>query len=153
MGGIMVITPYSAVLPGKNTPRLKNYVSADKIASYALPEMKRCNVRKNAGLSAIPITDVHEKFQVAGEILPTPPDLLWLHGKSSHTAQIPGWNGFMEQVTENIQFNRSKVVFLPFIHAPPTDYDTIMTALLEACKKAENTPKKPASSLSNNLST
>lgn len=136
MGGIMIITPYSAVLPGKNIPRLKNYVSADKIASYDLPEVKQCNVRKNAGLSTIPITDVHEKFQVAGEILPSPPDLLWLYGKSSHTAQIPGWNGFMEKVTENLEFNRSKIVFLPFILAPPTDYDTIMTALLEASQKS-----------------
>ena len=99
MGGIMIITPHSAVLPDRSIPRLNKYVSADTISSYAVSQLKQCSVRKNAGLSAISITDLQEVFQVAGDILPTAPDLLWLYGKSSNTPGIPGWNGFMKQVT------------------------------------------------------
>lgn len=137
MGGIMIITPRSAVLPDKPIPRLKKNVSADMISSYAVSQIQKWSARKNVGLSAIPITDVHESFQVDGDILPTAQELLWLYGKISNIPGIPGWNGFMEQVTNDLDFKCSKIVFLPFIHAPPTEYDTVLTSLLEASAKTK----------------
>lgn len=137
MGGMMVITPETAVMPDKAIPRLKKNVPANTIGSYVVSQIKQSNARKNAGLSNIKITDVNERFQVEGDILPTNLDLLWLFGKSTNAAGIPGWNGFMEQVTNGLDFNRSRIVFLPFIHAPPTDYDTVLTSLLEASARTK----------------
>lgn len=135
MGGIMIISPKTAVLPDKAIPRLKKLISADNIGSFFVSEIQQCSVRKNSGLSSIPIIDVNEGFQVAGDILPTAPELLWLFGKTANSPDIPGWNGFMEQVTDGLDFHTSKIVFLPFIHAPPTDYDTVLTSLLDAAAR------------------
>lgn len=41
----------------------------------------------------------------------------------------------MEQATNDLAFNCSKIIFLPFIHAPPTNYDTVLTCLLDATKQ------------------
>ncbi|KAF2899016.1 hypothetical protein ILUMI_07159, partial [Ignelater luminosus] len=57
------------------------------------------------------------------------PDFTWLYGKWSNTFDVPDWNRFMERVTDELDFQRSKTVYLPFIQALPNDYDTILTSL------------------------
>lgn len=131
MGGIMIITPHTSFLPDKSIPRLK-YVPADSLISSTNSELKHSTMKKNAGLSAISIADV----KINEDIIPTAPDLLWLYGKSTNLPDIPGWNGFMEQVTKECPYKQSKIVFLPFIHAPPTQYDTVLTSLLEASERS-----------------
>lgn len=65
---------------------------------------------------------------------------MWLYGKWACIPGIPGWNEFMEETTANNNFVRSKIMFLPFINASPSDYDTIYTTLISALtrKKASN---------------
>lgn len=135
MGGIVCITPCSALLPDQTIPRLKTYMPADTVSSFGTLPLKPCTVRKNAGLSAVPITDLQGAAQLASDVLPSAPDILWLYGKWSNTPDVPGWNGFMEQQTSEKDFQTTKVMYLPFIRAPPTDYDTILTALVEASKR------------------
>lgn len=69
---------------------------------------------------------------ISHNILPTICDFMWLYAKWSFTTNITGWNGFMEEVTTGESFAKSKIICLPFIDAPPSDYDTIYTALLFA---------------------
>lgn len=73
MGGIMIITPHSSVLPNKNISCLKMYVSADSISLYAVSQLKYSSIKRNAGLSTISITDLHE---VGSDILPSAPGLV-----------------------------------------------------------------------------
>ncbi|KYM98809.1 hypothetical protein ALC62_10473 [Cyphomyrmex costatus] len=51
---------------------------------------------------------------------------------------IPGWRGYHEQITRHKSVEKTKVLFLPFINAPPSDYDTIYTALKMAAQKAKD---------------
>ena len=49
---------------------------------------------------------------------------------------LEGWSGFMERATRNIPYCKSFISCLPFINAPPSNYDTIIyTALLSAVEK------------------
>lgn len=43
----------------------------------------------------------------------------------------------MELLTRDEDFKTSKIVFLPFINAAPSDYNTIFTALLHTVQEAE----------------
>lgn len=92
---------------------------------------------KNSGLAAIMVEDLQGTYEIDGEILPSAPDLIWLYGKSLNKQSMPGWNGFMEQATDGLQFSRSKILFLPFIRAPPTDYNTVFTSLMEASNRSK----------------
>ena len=48
----------------------------------------------------------------------------------------------MEKVTKNEEFSRSKILPLPFIDAPASDYNTIYTALMYAIEKCSETRQK-----------
>lgn len=43
----------------------------------------------------------------------------------------------MEQATVDKTYERSKILCLPFINAPPSDYDTVYTSLICAVRKCE----------------
>lgn len=82
------------------------------------------------------LEDLQGTFEIDGEILPSAPDLIWLYGKSLNKQLMQGWNGFMEQVSDGLEFSRSKILFLPFIRAPPTDYNTVFTSLMEVSNQS-----------------
>lgn len=44
----------------------------------------------------------------------------------------------MEQATKDTNYAKSKILTLPFINAPPTDYSTIYTSLLFAVSKSNS---------------
>lgn len=70
-------------------------------------------------------------------------DLLWLYGKWVNPPSIPGWNGFMTEVTKEMSFVKSKVLCMPsssvrnFNNAPPNNYDTVYRMLLSAANKCK----------------
>lgn len=43
----------------------------------------------------------------------------------------------MEEVTDGQVFSYPKILFVPFFHAPPTDYDTVLTSLLDAAARSK----------------
>jgi hypothetical protein len=51
---------------------------------------------------------------------------------------LPGWKGFIELLTNNpTDFSKSEISFLPFIHQPASNYNTIYTTLLCALENAK----------------
>lgn len=78
--------------------------------------------------------NLDELYPIPQTILPTCVELLWAYGKWTCDATVPGSNGFMEQITEMIPYDTSKILYLPFINAPPTDNATVLTTLLHACE-------------------
>lgn len=76
------------------------------------------------------------------EIFPTGTDILWQYGKSLSSVEVPGWNGFMENATRDEFYQRSKIICLPFIINPPTQYDTIYSALRLAVDKCRASDQK-----------
>jgi len=53
-------------------------------------------------------------------------DVLWLCSKAClNDVNIKGWNGFMAEVTKHMDFEESRIIYLPFINLSPGDYNTI----------------------------
>ncbi|GBM02352.1 hypothetical protein AVEN_31260-1 [Araneus ventricosus] len=57
-------------------------------------------------------------------------DVLWIYAKCKEVLQIPGWNGFMDLLTQHEDHFKSHVMYLPFINSPANNYYTIYTTLL-----------------------
>jgi hypothetical protein len=53
----------------------------------------------------------------------------------------------MEQVTSGLEFFRSRIIFLSFIRAPPTDYDTMFISHFEASQRSKGHFQKTCSFL------
>ncbi|GBP77915.1 hypothetical protein EVAR_89569_1 [Eumeta japonica] len=138
LDGIHCITPKSAIAPDQNIERLKLMPSAKVVDTFGAIELKTFTKKNDTGLKTIKIQDLDSIHAVAKEIIPSVSDLLWLYGKSVDLPNIPEWSGFMEQATAELPFEKSFIGCLPFINAPPSGYDTILTALLFACEKCES---------------
>ncbi|KAK2579947.1 hypothetical protein KPH14_007627 [Odynerus spinipes] len=55
-----------------------------------------------------------------------------------------GWTGFMEKLTCNELYAQSRIVCLPFLNHPPSNYDTIYTVLNLAVDRIFNKKQKTA---------
>ncbi|GBL55344.1 hypothetical protein AVEN_21120-1 [Araneus ventricosus] len=139
----MAVTPYETITPDSNVPRVC------RCSTIELVQKARCNIdlatykkrSDNAGLASVSVSDVNiEPFN--NVILPSGSDIVWLFGKNLDSIEIPGWNGFMEAATQDKEYELSKIVCLPFVNNPPSQYDTIYTALLIAREKSTKAGQK-----------
>lgn len=60
---------------------------------------------------AIEIADVNSIHPLSENTLPSPPDTLWLYGKTLKNIEVPGWNGLIKEATKNKHFEKSKILF------------------------------------------
>lgn len=138
MGGIQCVTPGSAIIPDEPIPRLTKMPTAEVVGTFGNIPIESFRKSHGAGLQSIAIHNLQVIHPIDNDVVPSSSDLLWLYGKHQNVQSIPGWNGFMEEVTSSKPYQRSRILCLPFINAPPSDYDTIFTALLCAAKKCES---------------
>jgi len=66
-------------------------------------------------------------------------DLLWAVARTEdkETCSIPAWSGFNAVVLE-AEIPVTAIQYLPFIHAPPSDFSTIYTSLLKLAADGED---------------
>ncbi|KMQ84911.1 hypothetical protein RF55_16900, partial [Lasius niger] len=132
MGGIHCLTPFNAIKPDtamEGTFSKKNYASIEDSGVIAIATYKTA---KSQGLQTLKVADVMSACGNEQDIMPTPTDMVWLYGKWANIDNVPVWNGFMENVTANRPYEKSKIICLPFINGIPSNYDTIFTSLLKA---------------------
>lgn len=60
-------------------------------------------------------------------------DFTWLLSKSQNKKSV-GWNGLMEKFYIHSIFTVSRIIPLPFINNPLSQYETIFTGLTEAAR-------------------
>ncbi|GBP57162.1 hypothetical protein EVAR_37841_1 [Eumeta japonica] len=137
MGDIHCITSKSAIAPDQNIERLKQMPSAKVTGSFGATELKTFTKKNDTGLKTIQIQNLGS-IRAVSVIILSVSDLLWLYGKCVDLLNIPAWSGFMEQATAELPFEKSFIECLPFINAPPSDYDTILTDLLFVSEKCES---------------
>ena len=115
VGGIHCVTPKTAIAPDQIIPRLARMPSAKVIGKYgSMPMQIYQRNKESAGLKAIVIVELESMYPVSSDVVPSSYDFLWLYGKWASYPSIPGWNGFMEQVTMTKPYEVSKVLCLPF---------------------------------------
>lgn len=139
MGGIMAVTPSSTVSSKKSISRLKRIPSSEDIGKFGFIELKRFEKKNSEGLKLVLIEDILENNTADYETSSL--DFTWLYSKFSDRKSL-GWNGFMEKSHSSLNSHASKIIPLPFINNPPSDYDTIFTTLVEASKHCQKQQQK-----------
>ena len=134
LGSCEIITPASYVLPRKPFSRLKS-VSEAEVAAASKIQIKEYQFKPLEGLKFFkfpePNKNANLKLTVASKI-----NCYWMFRRYLKPNE-KGWNGFMENLTKNnTNFEFSAINFLPFIHASPSEYNTLYTALTEAISLA-----------------
>ena len=74
--------------------------------------------------------EVKELDKSASDVVRT--DLIWEMARaiSPETSRVPAWGGFNSLVSER-EIPLTRIWYLPFINAPPSDFSTIYTTLLK----------------------
>lgn len=137
MALIQCVTPKSSIK--KEEPMHRQVQNRKSIHAGELGniELIPYDYPPSAGLDHIKVEKLDMDISTPIPILPTGIDLMWVYGKWMCNNSVPGWNGFMEQVTEGLPFETSRILYFPFINAPPTDNTTVHTTLLQICKVGE----------------
>jgi hypothetical protein len=137
MGGIQCITPFTSVSYETNIKKLDTTLAAQTIKEVDRIQLHTFQRTDKEGLSNIKINDVYRK-KITNEVKLLPSDFLWIYGKWKDLFEIPGWNGFMENITLNKKYSKSRILCLPFLNSPPSKYDTIYSVLLTAVEKCKS---------------
>lgn len=58
-------------------------------------------------------------------------------GKFNELENIPGWQGYMEKIMCEELFDQSRIIYRPFMIAPPSDYDNIYTSIMLAVDESK----------------
>lgn len=137
MGGIRCITPSSTAERGSEIPRLTKMPTAHDIGKLGVVQLETFQ-GKQVSLKNVTVKDIEIPDQRAH---PEPHDILWYAATKQHIP-VPGWKGYMQCVTAGNFSEKTTVVTLPFINAPPSDYSAVFTALLYASEMCENINQK-----------
>ncbi|CAH2086035.1 unnamed protein product [Euphydryas editha] len=142
MGMIKIITPKDAVIYDDRIKKCTTKPSAKELAAISHVSLLAYEKPVVPGYSKIQVQNLHDD-QVLIEKKFNAVDLLWLYGKWKNLSPLPGWNGYLQQLTKNNQnFSTSQVIFLPFIDHPASNLDTIYTTLHSAINIAKSHQQK-----------
>uniref|UniRef100_A0ABD2VTT7 Uncharacterized protein n=1 Tax=Trichogramma kaykai TaxID=54128 RepID=A0ABD2VTT7_9HYME len=136
MGGIICATPASDVTCGKIIQRLKSMPSSTVIGKFGFVELKKFDKKQSSGLSGVTIEEIDQENFLSEDETFSSPDLLWFLSRKRNPYTSEGWNGFMEKFYNSgkPRYETSKIMPLPFVNNPPSNYHTIYTVLTEANK-------------------
>lgn len=132
MGGIRYITPASSVEEEARIPRCKKMPQSSETGKVGIIPIETLQP-KTGGLKKVFVEDL-----VVPEELkePSPHDALFLLAQKQQI-KIPQWKGYMNILTKGVYREKTKIVPLPFINAPPLNYNTVFTALTYAADLCE----------------
>lgn len=135
MGLIQIVTPKQSILLEEPMPRIKEALSANDFKAKAHVPIQIYQNDGVVGYSKITVQDFAYGTEAVSFLKKT--DALWFYGKWKN-ASLPAWNGFIERLTNNYtNYSKSQISFLPFIHQPASNYNTIYTTLLCALENAK----------------
>lgn len=136
MGGIMTVTPDTAVKTFNEIDRLKKLPTATEVSeSFPFLQLQKVNFNIN-GFKNIKVKDIKYRDcnYDASDLKPL--DLLWLVKKNKSPDSTKGWISFRERHSTSFEYSVSKIIPLKFANNPPSQYDTIFTVLIEASTRA-----------------
>lgn len=134
LGGCETIIPGSYLLPKKPLPCLTR-VTESEIAAEGKIEVLDYPYHAMDGMKfftfAQPNPRLTLKLTESSKI-----NCYWMFHKYVSPSFEKGWNGYMEYLTKNCQCELSVINFLPFIHAYPSEYNKLYTALNQSVCEA-----------------
>ncbi|KYN11020.1 hypothetical protein ALC57_16838 [Trachymyrmex cornetzi] len=130
MGGIRIITPANCLEKRERVQRRKCRVKASELSEIGKIPFHIFDNSDGKNYEQLVVRDISTP-DVDTDIICNA-DFMWLLGKFTLPEKIPGWNGFMGKLTEQLSFNLSRICPLPFVNSPPSDANTIFTVLKHA---------------------
>ncbi|XP_029341748.1 uncharacterized protein LOC100571724 isoform X2 [Acyrthosiphon pisum] len=138
MGGIQCVVPKNAIQWNERIQKLKTVVTAEtmgNIASIPIISYEKTGNMENK----IIIQDFNIiRPTVYNMTYVSPSELHWMCAQWLGVIKCPGWNGFMETLTDSREYQETQISFLPFVNLPPSSPDCIHSVLIFAaqeCKK------------------
>ncbi|KAJ8684487.1 hypothetical protein QAD02_020279 [Eretmocerus hayati] len=136
LGNLRVVTPDTSVTSTKKILRITKFNSRDITGSkLGFVPTKVFDRGNSLGLKGVKIQDVRAEFQrrfpdsgEGNEIRYL--NLLWSIYKNREPSFIVGWHGYLGTFFRNDTFRMSKAIPLQVINAPPSEYNTVFTALV-----------------------
>lgn len=137
MGSIEIVTPGDGIQSRRPIKRLKILPPESEFAKHGNIPLQIYPASTGVGFSKIIIklSEVEpdiKKFTTNGQL-----NILWTYLKFKNNNKFPGWNGFMNLLTNAHDFDVSSIIFLPFINAAPSDYNTIYTTIKNSVDNAK----------------
>lgn len=130
MGGSKCATPSKHVERGSEIPSLNTMPTCTETGKLGIIPLESYTSMKG-GLENV--TMAHRNIPEEPPH-PAPHNLFWIVAKKQGIA-IPEWQGYMHYRTRGKQSEKTRVITLPFIRAPPpSEHDTVYTALHYARK-------------------
>ncbi|GBP58029.1 hypothetical protein EVAR_39745_1 [Eumeta japonica] len=138
MGAIKIISPSNVMVADMPTVKCKSKPNAEDLAAVSDVPLLIYENNEVVGMSKITVVEI-DYCVILNEAICSNVDLLWAYAKWRDVNGLPGWNGFSEKLTKNNKdFTTSNVMFLPFIHHPENNKDTIYTTLDCAVRSAKS---------------
>lgn len=134
MAGIKCVTPANSIVNSKDRiPKETRLRHSQLVEKKGILQVKPVDFQMIQGLRQLEFSNLNAFFPPKMYIdTPSPYDVVWMLGKYWSIEGFPGWQGFIENVTRSDYSDNSSIVTMPFIMAPPSDLDTVHTALLIA---------------------
>lgn len=135
LGRIAIISPENGLMPREPIKRLAKPASRTEIASSKKISLQDYPTLPGEGLKKIflNLDDNASHPSLTSIRLLT----FWSFLKFKRVSGVPGWNGFMEILTNGEDFITSKVLFLPFIYGKPSDYNTLFTSIKDCADNCQ----------------
>ncbi|CAG9823916.1 unnamed protein product [Phaedon cochleariae] len=138
MGGIKSVPSESTTGSEheKPIPRLTKVPPAETVGELGVIPL-RTYQKSQGGLRNVIVEDLTNIVKKTDQL--TAFDTLWLAAKWLNIKCVPEWKGFMHSITKGLGSKKTEVIPIPFINSPPSDENTIHTALQYAgslCEKA-----------------
>lgn len=135
MGGIRCITPKQFVKSNGPINRLKSIIPSSKIGTIHQIAFQTFEKEGKMGFTKIILEDLSRLGKISDyNSLTETWDLIWMCGKHLTLINIPNWSGFMDRITQNLPYEKSQVLLLPFVNQSPSNYNTIYSVLDFASK-------------------
>ena len=138
--GIVIVTPTAAIK--SCDPEIKKHEILNRksiVEKKGTVEVKEYISDEGAALNSFKFDDLENLYEY--EKYPDTPsscDALWMASQHLELPNVPGWHGFMKKISRQEFIEMSKVINLPFIINPPSNEETIFTALRLAAAHAKN---------------
>lgn len=143
MGGVMIVTPYRIVAANTDITRLKEVPTAEIVSEMGDVQLLSNDNNDRSKLSEITFENLDEKFPTASPKISSE-NFPGSYSKVINAKKTSGRNGVLEILVRDNTFSVSKIIFLPFVNAPPSHEDTIYTVLIQAVRKSKFFGKKYA---------
>lgn len=136
MGGIAIFTPYSSVSYDFTIKKQKRLPNSNDLPNKGTLQLETYNPpMESKGLQSIIVKDLLTENKINMEIKFDEIDFFFLFCHHASNFNFQGFKAYMTDLYGYESYVKSRIICLPFVHNPPTDYDTIFTVLSYTQKK------------------